>query len=48
MRNDKQKRKPGTWLMKGGMLLMAAALLLTGYNLWDEQRAGKKASRVLE
>lgn len=27
---------------------MAAALLLTGYNLWDEQRAGETASRVLE
>ena len=34
--------------MKGGLLLMAAALLLTGYNLWDEQRAGETASRVLE
>ena len=34
--------------MKGGLLLMAAALLLTGYNLWDDQRAGEAASRVLE
>lgn len=44
----KNRQKPGTWLMAGGLLLIAAALLLTGYNLWDEQRAGETASRVLE
>ena len=43
----KSKRKPGMWLMTGGLLLIAAALFLTGYNLWDEQRAGKTAGRVL-
>ena len=35
-------------LICAGLLLIAAALLLTGYNLWDEQRAGETASRVLE
>lgn len=44
----KNKRKPGTWLMTGGLLLIAAALLLTGYNLWDEWRAGQTAQQVLE
>ena len=44
----KNKRKPGTWLMAGGLLLIAAALLLTGYNLWDEWRAGQTAQQVLE
>ena len=43
----KSKRKPGMWLMTGGLLLIAAALFLTGYNLWDEQRAGKTAGRML-
>ena len=43
-----RKRRPGTGLMAGGLLLMAAALLLTGYNLWDEQRASAAAVQVLE
>ena len=34
--------------MTGGLLLIAAALLLTGYNLWDEWRAGQTAQQVLE
>lgn len=34
--------------MAGGLLLIAAALLLTGYNLWDEWRAGQTAQQVLE
>lgn len=33
--------------MAGGLLLIAAALLLTGYNLWDERRASTAASQVL-
>lgn len=39
--------KKGTWLMAGGLLLMAAALLLTGYNLWDERRATASADSIL-
>lgn len=31
-----------------GLLLLAAALFLTGYNLFDEYRAGKAAESVLE
>ena len=34
--------------MLGGLLLLAAALFLTGYNLWDEQRAGDAAAAILE
>lgn len=33
--------------MTGGLLLMAAALLLTCYNLWDERRAAASAEGVL-
>ena len=39
--------KKGTCLMAGGLLLMAAALLLTGYNLWDERRATASADSIL-
>lgn len=34
--------------MIGGLLLITAALLLTGYNLWDEQRAAASAGVILE
>ena len=41
-------RKQGTWLLLGGLLLMAAALFLTCFNLWDEHRAEVQAAGVLE
>lgn len=44
---DSNRKKPGTWLMRGGTLLLAAALFLTGYNLWDEHRAGESVRRIL-
>ena len=34
--------------MTGGLLLIAAALLLTGFNLWDERRATDSAGKVLQ
>ena len=34
--------------MAGGLLLIAAALLLTVYNLWDEHRAGTAVTQVME
>ena len=34
--------------MIGGLLLITAALLLTGYNLWDEGRAAASAGDILE
>lgn len=34
--------------MRGGLLLIAAALLLTGYNLWDDWRAGNAAQDILD
>ncbi|MBQ0037619.1 MAG: sortase [Clostridiales bacterium] len=40
--------KKGTILITLGLLLIAAALGLTGYNLWDNQRAGKISGDVLE
>ena len=35
-------------LILGGLLLIAAALCLTTYNLWDDQRAGRAAQQTLE
>lgn len=48
MQDDKHNRIIGIWLMSGGIVLMVVALLLTGYNLWDEWQAGEMASQVLE
>ena len=31
-----------------GLLLIAAALFLTGYNIWDGKRAGKSTDRILK
>ena len=44
----KRKGKAGTALITAGSLLLAAALLLTGYNLVDEYRAGRTADLALE
>ena len=40
-------KKKGTWLMTGGLLLIAAALLLACFNLWDERRATSSAGEAL-
>ena len=42
----KRKRKKGSALILTGLLLMAAALALTGYNLWDGLRAGQAAGET--
>lgn len=44
----KRTRKKGTLLMILGLLLIAAALFLTGYNIWDGKRAGKSTDRILK
>ncbi len=41
-------KNPGIWFMRGGVLMIAAALLLTLFNLWDEYRADRAAEQVLE
>lgn len=41
-------KQRGTWLMRAGLMLIAAAILLTGYNLWDDWRANQAAEQVLE
>lgn len=43
-----KKKRPGKIMMMSGLLLLAAALLLSGYNIWDEWRAGVAAQRALE
>ena len=40
--------KKGTVFIAAGLLMMAAALFLTVYNLWDDHRAGVEAEEVLE
>ena len=42
------KGQKGTLLTILGLLLIAAALSLTGYNLWEEQRAAQSAETVVE
>ena len=39
--------KKGTLSIIAGLLLIAAALSLTAYNLWDDRRAGAEAQRIL-
>lgn len=41
------KIRRGRGLMMTGLLLMAAALILTGYNLWDQRRADHAAAEIL-
>lgn len=45
---EQMNKKKGSILMMGGLLLMAAALFLTCYNLWEEHRAEVSASAALE
>lgn len=42
----KDKRK-GQWLVAVGLLLIAAALFLAGYNVWSDRAAGKERDAVL-
>jgi len=35
------------WVLLTGTLLLAAALCLTGYNLWEDHRAGENTLRVV-
>lgn len=41
-------RKKGSVLIAMGLLLLAAALLLTAYNIWDGRRADRAAQSVLQ
>lgn len=41
-------RKKGNGRMIIGLLLITAALSLTGYNVWDERRAGNASEEILE
>lgn len=47
MNKKAERNKKGMFLMAVGLVLITAALLLTGYNLWDEQRADVAAAGVL-
>ncbi len=41
-------RKKGSFLIAMGLLLLAAALLLTAYNVWDARRAGEAAQETVQ
>ena len=41
-------KKKGTFMMTIGLLLLAAALLLTGYNIWESNQAEKISNAALE
>lgn len=47
MRNQTVKNKKGNLLMTAGLLLILAALLLTVYNIWDENRAADSAQDIV-
>nr|WP_325196758.1 sortase [uncultured Oscillibacter sp.] len=48
MAGKNAKNRRGTFLMGAGLLLVAAALFLTVYNLWDERRATETAAQTME
>ena len=41
-------KKKGTFMMTIGLLLLAAALVLTGYNIWESNQAEKISNEALE
>lgn len=48
MNTKKPSKRNGMKWMIGGLLLLAAAFLLISYNLWEGQRAGDAAGKVLD
>ena len=42
------KKSKGNFLIALGILMILGALGLTGYNLWDAERAGKEADRITD
>ena len=48
MERMKKNKRKGRGFMNLGLLLMAAALCLAGYNLWDDQRAGQAVQESLK
>ena len=42
------KKKKGTVLIVIGVVLILSSLSLTGYNLWDNERAGKASEEIIE
>ena len=48
MRRDGRNHKRWMLLMVLGLLLIAAALFLGAYNLWDDSRAGMASRQIAE
>ncbi|MCI8660192.1 MAG: sortase [Lachnospiraceae bacterium] len=47
MNRKRAGKRRGMGFMTIGLLLLAAAFLLTGYNIWDERRAEKASQELL-
>ena len=47
MRGKSEKKRDGIVLMSLGLLLLIAALLLMGYNIQEEERAGENANQKI-
>lgn len=45
--SGKNKRNKGGFFIWTGVLLIVAALLLTGYNVWTDRRAGEASEEIL-
>lgn len=48
MKTDRKKSTKGTLLISVGLLLIAAALILVIYNVWDAKRAAKESEAIVE
>ena len=48
MKTNKKKNAKGTLLISVGLLLIAAALILVVYNVWDAKRAEKASAAIAE
>ena len=48
LKNNKSKSRLSTALISGGALLVAAAIGLGAYNLWDDSRAQESVDQIME
>lgn len=47
MNGTRYKKRKGSWLIRAGLVLIAAALLLTVYNIWIQLRAYRVSEAIL-
>lgn len=44
---NKNARRTGAALMAAGVMLIVAALILVGYNVWESNKAGEASEQAL-